>query len=635
MPTIQLPDGAERNFPAPVTVAQVAESIGPGLAKAAIAGQLSGQVVDTSYLIDSDTSLSLITVKDSEGLEVLRHSTAHLLAQAVKKLFPAAQVTIGPVIEDGFYYDFFYERAFTPEDLAAIEKEMKALVKQAIPIERKELSRAEAIALFSDMGEDFKVQIIKDLPEDEVLSLYQQGDFIDLCRGPHVPNTRFLKSFKLTKCSGAYWRGDSNNATLQRVYGTAWEDKKALQVYLDRLEEAKKRDHRLLAKKMDLFHFQPESPGMVFWHPAGWSIVLSIREYLRKLLSLSGYQEVNTPQLVDVSLWEMSGHKEKFGDDMFGMDVDGKEIVVKPMNCPCHVQIFKQGLTSYRNLPLRLAEFGSCHRNEPSGTLHGLMRLRGFVQDDAHIFCAESQVESEVSDFIDLLRRVYADFGFSDIIYKLSTRPDKRIGSDAVWDQAEKSLADALDSKGIDWQLLPGEGAFYGPKIEFSLKDCLGRVWQCGTVQLDFSMPGRLGASYIDEKGEKQTPVMIHRAVLGSLERFIAILIEHYAGALPVWLCPNQVVVMNITDNQSDYCRQVYKKLKNFGIKVNLDLRNEKISYKIREHTVAKVPYQIILGDRELQEEVISVRGRSGETVTRTLQAFLDDLHNEIKMIGE
>ena len=635
MPTIQLPDGAERQFPDPVTVAQVAESIGPGLAKAAIAGLLSDQIVDTSYLIESDTPLSLITSKDSQGLEVLRHSTAHLLAQAVKILFPTAQVTIGPVIEDGFYYDFYFERAFTPDDLKAIEKQMKALVKQALPVQRKTLSREEAISLFAQMGEEFKVEIIKDLPEGETLSLYQQGDFIDLCRGPHVPNTRFLKTFKLMKCSAAYWRGDSNNASLQRIYGTAWEDKNALNAYLERLEEAKKRDHRVLAKKMNLFHFQPDSPGMVFWHPDGWSIVLTIREYLRKLLSRSGYKEVNTPQLVDSSLWEMSGHKEKFGDDMFALAVDQREIVVKPMNCPCHVQIYKQGLTSYRNLPLRLAEFGSCHRNEPSGTLHGLMRLRGFVQDDAHIFCTEAQVGSEVSDFIDLLRKVYADFGFTDIIYKLSTRPEKRIGSDAVWDQAEKSLADALDSKGIEWQLLPGEGAFYGPKIEFSLKDCLGRVWQCGTVQLDFSMPGRLGATYVDENGNKQTPVMIHRAVLGSLERFIAILIEHYAGALPAWLAPNQVVIMNITDDQAEYCREVYKKLKNFGIKVNLDLRNEKIGYKIREHTMAKVPYQIVLGDREVKDSVISVRDRSGRTTVCTVEAFQDDLLNVLKMIGE
>jgi threonyl-tRNA synthetase len=635
MPLIELPDGSIKEFVDVVTVADVAIDIGPGLAKAALAGKVDDVLVDTSYRIEKDSRLSLITARDVEGLEVIRHSCAHLMAQAVKALFPDVQVTIGPVIEDGFYYDFHAARPFTPEDLLSIEAKMSSLMKSALPIERQIMSRAEAIELFASMGEDFKVEIIQDLPEDEQLTLYKQGDFIDLCRGPHVPNTSFLKVFKLTKCAGAYWRGDSNNASLQRIYGTAWGDKKSLQVYLQRLEEAKKRDHRLLAKRLDLFHFQEEAPGMVFWHPNGWDIVLTIREYLRRLLNLADYREVNTPQLVDMKLWEQSGHKDKFGDDMFSMDMERREVVVKPMSCPCHVQIFKQGLTSYRDLPVRFAEFGCCHRNEPSGTLHGLMRLRGFVQDDAHIFCTDDQVEAEVSDFIDFLIKVYADFGFSDIIYKLSTRPEKRIGSDEAWDQAEKSLATALDSKAVAWDVLPGEGAFYGPKIEFSLRDCLGRVWQCGTVQLDFSMPGRLEASYVDENGDKQVPVMIHRAVLGSLERFIAILLEQYAGALPLWLAPKQVVIMNITDKQAEYSRQLYKKLKKSGIKVNLDLRNEKISYKIREHTLEKVPYQVILGDREVQDGVVSVRNRSGETKIWQIDEWVNSLLSEIEQKGE
>jgi threonyl-tRNA synthetase len=635
MPIIELPDGSTREFTSAVTVAEVAQNIGAGLAKAAVAGKIDNAIVDTTHVISDDAKLSLITLRDEQGLDVLRHSCAHLMAQAVKSLFPHVQVTIGPVIEDGFYYDFHSEQAFTPEDLTAIEAKMTSLVKAALPIERQLMTRAEAIELFTSMGETFKVEIIQDLPEDETLSLYRQGDFIDLCRGPHVPNTGFLKIFKLTKCAGSYWRGDSNNATLQRIYGTAWGDKKSMQAYLTRLEEAKKRDHRVLAKRLDLFHFQEEAPGMVFWHPNGWDIVLTIREYLRKQLALEDYQEVNTPQLVDMTLWEKSGHKDKFGDDMFSMQMEHRDVVVKPMNCPCHVQIFKQGVTSYRDLPIRLAEFGCCHRNEPSGTLHGLMRLRGFVQDDAHIFCTEQQVESEVSAFIELLNRVYADFGFKDIIYKLSTRPEQRIGSDAVWDQAEQALAAALDSKGIDWGELPGEGAFYGPKIEFSLRDCLGRVWQCGTIQLDFSMPGRLGASYVDENGDKQVPVMIHRAVLGSLERFIAILIEQYAGSLPLWLAPKQVVIMNITDNHAEYSRQLYKKLKKNGIKVNLDLRNEKISYKIREHTLAKVSYQLIIGDREVKDQVLSVRDRSGETRVWQPDAWVEALLHEIEQKGE
>jgi threonyl-tRNA synthetase len=636
MPTIHLPNGDKKQFDNALTVAEVASSIGSGLAKAAVAAYVSEKLVDTSHVIhQDDVKLSIVTLKDDEALEVLRHSCAHLMAQAVKVLFPTAQVTIGPVIDDGFYYDFAYERAFTPDDVLLIEKKMKELAKAALPIERFELSRAEAIDLFDSMGEAFKVEIIRDLPEDEVLSLYKQGDFVDLCRGPHVPNTRFLKVFKLTKCAGAYWRGDSNNETLQRIYGTAWADKVSLEAYLNRIEEAKKRDHRLLAKKMDLFHFQEEAPGMVFWHPAGWDLVLTLRQYIRERLVECGYQEINTPQLVDSTLWEQSGHKAKFDDDMFSFTSEQREMVVKPMSCPCHVQVFKQGLTSYRDLPLRLAEFGSCHRNEPSGTLHGLMRLRGFVQDDAHIFCSKTQIKQEVSDFIDLLMDVYRDLGFDEIIYKLSTRPEKRIGSDEVWQQAEDALAQALNEKQVEWSTLPGEGAFYGPKIEFSLKDCLGRVWQCGTVQLDFCMPERLGAYYIDENGEKCTPVMIHRAILGSIERFVAILLEHYAGLLPLWLAPKQAVIMNITDHQAEYATEICKKMQNNGFKVHLDLRNEKIGYKIREHTLAKVPYLVILGDREKQEGVISVRNRAGQTETLSLNEWISRLQQQVSSKGE
>lgn len=614
MPTITLPDGSQKQFESPVTVHQVAESIGPGLAKAALAGRIGDRLVDTSYSIEEDSELSIVTAKDEDGLEVLRHSCAHLMAHAVQQLFPSVQVTIGPVIEDGFFYDFAYERPFTPEDLEKIEKKMEALAKQDIKVNRSVMSRADAVALFSKMGETYKVQILENIPVDEDLSFYQQGDFIDLCRGPHVPSTGKIKAFKLTKVAGAYWRGDSKNEMLQRIYGTAWADKKSLKQYLHRIEEAEKRDHRKLGKKHDLFHTQEEAPGMVFWHPKGWQIWQVIERYIRDVQNANGYQEISTPLLVDMSLWEKSGHADKFGDDMFSVNTDNRLYAIKPMNCPCHVQVFNQGLKSYRDLPLRLAEFGSCHRDEPSGTLLGLMRVRAFVQDDAHIFCTEEQIQGEVIDFIDVLTDVYRDFGFDEIIFKLSTRPEesKRVGLDADWDRAEKTLADAMDAKGLSYEVMPGEGAFYGPKIEFSLKDCLGRVWQCGTMQVDFSTAGRLDAQYVAEDGSRQAPVMLHRAMLGSFERFIGILIEHYAGEMPAWLAPVQAVLLNITDHQSAYCQEVCNTLKNKGFRVEADLRNEKIGFKIREHTIQKVPYLLVVGDRELESGQVAVRARDG-----------------------
>ncbi|RMH15950.1 MAG: threonine--tRNA ligase [Gammaproteobacteria bacterium] len=631
MPTITLPDGSQKQFDKPVTIAEVAASIGPGLAKAALAGSIDGQLYDLSHTIDQDAHLSIITDKNPEGLEILRHSMAHLLAQAVKQLFPEAQVTIGPVIEDGFYYDFAYEKGFTPEDLEAIESRMKELVKQKLEVRRQEMPRNEAIRFFRDMGEEYKARIIADIPEDETLSLYSQGDFTDLCRGPHVPDTGRLKHFKLMKLSGAYWRGDSSNEMLQRIYGTGWASKKDLKDYLHRLEEAEKRDHRKLAKRLDLFHFQEQAPGMVFWHHNGWVVYQQVVQYIQSVLKEADYQEVRTPQVVDRSLWEKSGHWDKFGDMIFTTHVENRDYAVKPMNCPCHIQIYNQGLKSYRDLPLRMAEFGSCHRNEPSGTLHGLMRLRNFVQDDAHIFCTESQIQSEVSSFIDLLYKVYARFGFTDILVKLSTRPDNRVGSDAIWDKAEAALEQALNAKDLEWELQPGEGAFYGPKIEFSLRDCIGRVWQCGTIQVDFSMPGRLDATYIDEQGEKQTPVMLHRAILGSLERFIGILIEEHSGSLPLWLAPTQVAILNITDRQHDYSRKIEKFLKNQGIRAESDLRNEKIGFKIREHTMHRVPYMLIIGDKEQENETIAVRTRSGEDLgTLSLTDFSARLHQEV-----
>lgn len=631
MPQVTLTDGSQKQFREPVSVKAVAESIGAGLAKAALAAVVNDRLVDISYVIDVNSNLKIITGKDPDGLEIIRHSTAHLLAHAVKQLFPEAQVTIGPVIEDGFYYDFAYERPFTPEDLEKIEVRMQEIVKRDFIVERKQVSRDEAIALFDKMGEQYKVEIIKEIPANEILTVYQQGDFVDLCRGPHVPKTSVLGAFKLTKLSGAYWRGDSKNEMLQRIYGTAWTDKKELQAYLHRIEEAEKRDHRKLAKKMDLFHIQPEAPGMIFWHPNGWAIVNVIREHVRKALCQYGYQEVNTPQLVDISLWERSGHKAKFADEMFTSEFDEREYALKPMNCPCHVQIFNQGIKSYRDLPIRLSEFGSCHRNEPSGTLHGLMRARSFVQDDGHIFCTEDQIQSEVVDFIQQLHQFYRDFGFTEIIHKLSTRPDNRVGSDAVWDKAEKALADALEASGVKWEILPGEGAFYGPKIEFSLRDCLGRVWQCGTIQVDFSMPDRLGAGYIAEDGSKVIPVMLHRAMMGSTERFLGILLEEYAGKLPLWLAPIQVVIMSITDRQHDYCEKIVKKLKNLGIRVISDLRNEKIGFKIREHTIARVPYQLVIGDREVADETVAVRSPSKEqTATMSFDQFVHNVQVEV-----
>ena len=635
MPVITLPDGSQREFDNPVTVMDVAADIGPGLARATLAGKVDEKLVDAGYLIDHDASLALITDRDEEGLEILRHSTAHLLAQAVKQLFPDTQVTIGPVVDDGFYYDFARDESFTEADLAVIEKRMKELVKQDIPIERSLMSRDEAIRYFRDLGENYKAEIIESIPEDQELSLYKQGDFTDLCRGPHVPSTGRLKAFKLMKLAGAYWRGDSNNEMLQRIYGTAWGDKKALKAYLKRLEEAEKRDHRKLGRQLDLFHSQEEAPGMVFWHDNGWTLYQQIEQYVRRLLREHGYGEVRTPNLADRVLWEKSGHWDKFKDDMFTTHSENREYAVKPMNCPCHIQIFNQGLKSYRDLPLRMAEFGSCHRNEPSGTLHGLMRVRGFTQDDAHIFCTEDQIQDEVSAFIDLLFRVYRDFGFEDVIIKLSTRPEKRVGSDEVWDKAEAALATALNAKGLEWELQPGEGAFYGPKIEFSLRDCLERVWQCGTIQVDFNMPGRLDAQYVAEDGSRQTPVMLHRAILGSLERFIGILIEHYAGAFPLWLAPNQVVVMGITDNQADYVREVAEKLQKQGIRAFADLRNEKVGFKIREHTLQKVPYLLIAGDREVENSTVAVRTRGGEDLGgMTLEAFVDKLAGEIASRG-
>ncbi|MDO8862296.1 threonine--tRNA ligase [Haliea sp. E1-2-M8] len=613
MPAITLPDGSQRHFDQAVSVHDVATAIGPGLAKAALAGVVNGREVDTSHVIEQDASLAIITERDEAGLEVIRHSTAHLLAMAVQELFPGTQVTIGPVIEDGFYYDFASGHHFTPEDLEKIEQRMQQIVEDDLPVERLVMSRERAVELFRNMGEHYKVQIIQDLPEGEELSLYQQGPWMDLCRGPHVPNTGKLKAFKLTKVAGAYWRGDSSNEMLQRIYGTAWANKKQLQEYLTRIEEAEKRDHRRIGKKLGLFHTQEEAPGMVFWHPDGWTLYQVIEQYMRQAQRAHGYQEIRTPQLVDMSLWERSGHADKFGDDMFTLQSEERQFAVKPMNCPCHVQVFNQGLKSYRELPLRLAEFGSCHRNEPSGSLHGIMRVRGFTQDDAHIFCTEDQIQPEVASFIDFLHAVYADFGFSEVIYRLSTRPAQRVGSEADWDRAEQALAQALDAHGLPWQELPGEGAFYGPKIEFSLKDCIGRVWQLGTMQVDFSMPGRLGAQYVAEDGSRQVPVMLHRAILGSFERFIGILIEHYEGVFPTWLAPNQAVVLNITDKQAEYARIVEDSLKNKGFRVHSDLRNEKIGFKIREHTIQKVPYLLVVGDKEVETQTVAVRARRGE----------------------
>ena len=612
MPKVTLPDGTLKSFDKAITVADVASSIGSGLARAALAGEVDGQLVDTSFLIENDVNLSIITNKDEKALEIIRHSTAHLLAQATQQIYPKAQVTIGPVIDNGFYYDFSYTKGFSEQDLAKIEKKMNAIVKQNLPIERQEMPRDDAIKLFKSMGENYKAEIISSIPASEVLSLYKQGDFVDLCRGPHVPSTGKLKVFKLMKLAGAYWRGNSENEMLQRVYGTAWENKKDLEDYLHRLEEAEKRDHRKIGKTQDLFHTQEEAPGMVFWHPKGWTLYQLIVQYMSKVYRDNGYLEVHTPEVIDRTLWEKSGHWDKFGDSMFTTHSENRDYAIKPMNCPGHVQIYKHDLKSYRDLPLRLAEFGSCHRNEPSGTLHGIMRVRNFVQDDAHIFCTPEQIQSEVSAFIDLTFEVYKHFGFESIDIKLSTRPEIRVGSDEVWDKSEAALAEALDAKGLDWSLQEGEGAFYGPKVEFVLRDCLDREWQCGTVQADFSMPERLEAQYIAEDGSKQTPVMLHRVIVGSIERFAGILIEHYEGAFPSWLSPIQAVILNITQKQEKFVKKIEKRLKKQGLRVISDLRNEKIGYKIREHSMQRYPYILVAGDREMDNNEISVRQRGG-----------------------
>ncbi|HAU1151670.1 TPA: threonine--tRNA ligase [Legionella pneumophila] len=631
MPNVQLPDGNVKHFEAPLTIYDVAHHISPGLAKAAIAGRIDGRLVDTSYLIKEDCSLIIVTEKHEDSLEIIRHSTAHLLAQAVKALFPSAQVTIGPVIEDGFYYDFAFERSFTPDDLSLIEAKMHELAKANLSITRRELPRNEAIQYFKGLGEEYKAKIIADIPEDEVLSLYKQGDFEDLCRGPHVPSTGFLKAFKLTKVAGAYWRGDSNNEMLQRIYGTAWADKKSLEEYLFRLEEAEKRDHRKLGKALDLFHFQDIAPGMVFWHPKGWTIYQELEHYMRNRLVDFGYQEIRTPQLVDRTLWEKSGHWANFRDEMFVTETENRYYAVKPMSCPCHVQVYNHGLKSYRDLPLRLSEFGNCHRCEPSGALHGLMRVRNMVQDDAHIFCTEDQIQSEVAMMLELVQSVYKDFGFTEIKYRLALRPEKRVGSDDVWDKAETALKLAMQGRNIEWVDAPGEGAFYGPKIECSLSDCLGRIWQCGTIQVDFSMPARLEASYVAEDGSKQTPVMLHRAILGSLERFMGILIEHYAGKLPLWLSPVQAVVLTISEKQNEYAEKVSKTLQKRGIRANFDLRNEKIGFKIREHTLQKIPYLLVVGDKEVEHCQVAVRTRDGVDMgVMTIDTICDTLTQEI-----
>jgi len=630
MVNVTLPDGSVRPFEGPVTVAQVASSIGAGLAKAALAGKVDGKLVDTSHLIDADAQLAIVTAKDAEALDLIRHDAAHIMAQAVQELYPGTQVTIGPSIEDGFYYDFAREQPFTPEDLVAIEKRMDEIVKRDLPIVREVWEREEAMRVFADLGESYKVQIIDEvIPKGEELSIYRQGDWFDVCRGPHLPSTGKLpRAFKLMKLAGAYWRGDSKNAMLQRIYGTAWAKKEDLEAYLHRLEEAEKRDHRRLAKQLDLLHMQDEAPGMVFWHPKGWIVWQQIEQYMRQKFVEYGYQEVRTPTVMDRSLWEKSGHWDNYRDNMFTTASENRDYAVKPMNCPGHVQIFNSGLHSYRDLPLRLAEFGSCHRNEPSGALHGIMRVRGFTQDDAHIFCTEDQIEAEVADFIVMLQKVYIDFGFNDVLVKLSTRPDKRVGSDESWDKAEAALAAALDRNQLAYDLQPGEGAFYGPKIEFTLKDTLGRLWQCGTIQLDFNLPVRLGAEFVDEDNSRKPPVMLHRAILGSMERFIGILIEHHAGNFPLWLAPVQVMVLNISERQAEYAQKVVQALREAGIRAVSDLSNNKITYKIREHSLQKLPYQVVVGDKEMETGVVAVRARGNQDLG---QLGLNDLIARLK----
>jgi threonyl-tRNA synthetase len=633
MPNIRLPDGSTKSFPDPVTVAEVAVSIGAGLARAALAGKVNGRLVDTSFRITADSELQIITERDPEGVEVLRHSTAHLLAQAVKELFPDAQVTIGPVIENGFYYDFSYKRPFTPEDLVAIEKRMVEISRKDLKVERKTLGRDEAVAFFKGIGEKYKAEIIASIPQGDAISLYGQGEWVDLCRGPHVPSTGKLKVFKLMRVAGAYWRGDSRNEMLQRIYGTAWGKKEDQDAYLKMLEEAEKRDHRRLGTQLDLFHMQEEAPGLVFWHPKGWLLWQQVEQYMRRVYRQNGYLEVRGPQILDRSLWERTGHWENFKDNMFTTSSENREYAIKPMNCPGHILIYNKGVRSYRELPLRYGEFGACHRNEPSGALHGLMRVRGFVQDDGHIFCTEDQILPECRAFTALLQKVYRDFGFTDVIYRIATRPKARIGSDEIWDKAEAALKKSFEESGVQYTVSPGEGAFYGPKIEYSLKDGIGRVWQCGTIQVDFSMPGRLGAEYVGEDNARHTPVMLHRAIVGSMERFIGILIEHYAGAFPLWLSPEQVVVLSITDKQGAYAREVAEQLKTLGFRASADLRNEKISYKIREHSLQKLPYQVVVGDKELQAKTVAVRTRSGEDLgTMTLKAFAARLSSEMRV---
>ncbi|MDA8693715.1 threonine--tRNA ligase [Pseudomonadales bacterium] len=635
MPVITLPDGSERAFDNPVSIMQVAADIGPGLAKATIAGEVDGQLKDACELIESDATLRIITAKDDEGVEIIRHSCAHLIGHAVKQLFPDARMVIGPVIDEGFYYDIATEKPFTPEDVDAIEARMKELIAQDYDVVKKMTPRDEVISEFTARGEEYKLRLIDDMPDETAMGLYYHQDYLDMCRGPHVPNTRFLKHFKLTKLAGAYWRGDSDNEMLQRVYGTAWADKKGLKAYVHKMEEAEKRDHRKIGKKLDLFHLQEEAPGMVFWHARGWAIYQVVEQYMREVQRLNGYEEIRTPQVVDRSLWEKSGHWDKFSDNMFTIESESRDYAVKPMNCPCHVQVFNQGLKSYRDLPMRIAEFGSCHRNEASGTLQGLMRVRGFVQDDAHIFCAEDAIQEEVSVFIDLLYDVYKDFGFDEVLVKLSTRPEERVGDDDVWDKSEKALELALDNKGLAWDLLPGEGAFYGPKIEFSLRDCIGRVWQCGTIQVDFSMPGRLDAQYVAEDGSRQVPVMLHRAILGSFERFIGMLIEQYEGKFPVWLAPVQAVIMNITDNQAEFATNVQETLTKQGFRVETDLRNEKIGFKIRAHTLSKTPYLLVVGNKEVETGTVAVRTLAGEDLgTMSVDAFAEQLNAGIAQRG-
>lgn len=625
MVAITLPNGDIKQFDGQTSVMEVAQSIGAGLAKATVAGRVNGKLVDACDPITEDASVQIITPKDEEGVEIIRHSTAHLLGHAVKQLYPEVKMVIGPVIEEGFYYDIYSERPFTPEDMEKIEARMTQLINQDYDVIKKLTPRDEVIKVFQDRGETYKLRLIEDMPNETQMGLYYHQEYVDMCRGPHVPNTRFLKAFKLTKMSGAYWRGDAKNEQLQRIYGTAWADKKDLKAYIQRIEEAEKRDHRKIGKALDLFHMQEEAPGMVFWHPNGWTMWQVLEQYMRKVQKDNGYLEIKTPQIVDRSLWEKSGHWENYGDMMFTTHSEKRDYAIKPMNCPCHVQVFNQGLKSYRDLPLRLAEFGSCHRNEPSGSLHGIMRVRGFTQDDAHIFCSNEQIKQEAQDFIKLTLDVYKDFGFDDVQMKLSTRPEKRVGADELWDLAEKDLADALDNAGLDWQYLPGEGAFYGPKIEFSLKDCLGRVWQCGTLQLDFNLPERLDAEFVNEQGERERPVMLHRAILGSFERFIGMLIEHYAGWMPVWLAPQQVVVMNITDNQAPACQKVAEQLNQAGLRVITDLRNEKIGFKIRERTLERIPYMIVMGDKEVESNQVNVRTREGDNLgVMSIDAFID-----------